>query len=138
MHLTSQLIPQLKTKNLQEIHGIYWVKKDKQGNNNPKGRSTMKWVPQTRTTRSMTNNLLEDQAKNTKMSHDLDKPTKKCIIQSLEINPRSTPELDTSQQTLYEYLENKEEEDEDPPINDKGMSQDNNMNQNGMLTTTYC
>jgi hypothetical protein len=40
---------------------------------------------------------------------------------------------------LYEYLENKEEGDEDPPsIKDEVMSQNNNINQNGMPTTMDC
>jgi hypothetical protein len=65
---------------VQEIHNISWVKKDRQGNNNLKGKTTTKWVPQTMNTRSIARKLLEDQSKNEKIESTSNKQAKKCKV----------------------------------------------------------
>jgi hypothetical protein len=52
------------TKDVQEILGVSWIKKDKRGKGSLKENTTAKWIPQTRTTRSMAKRLQEDQRKN--------------------------------------------------------------------------
>jgi hypothetical protein len=55
-------------------------------------------------------------------------PAKKHKVQRSKSKPKSSPELDNSQQMLYEYIENKKRLDEEPPVlNDPQVSPDINI-----------
>jgi hypothetical protein len=57
----------------------------------------------------MAKRILEDQ---TKLESTSNKITKKHKVQVTESNPKPSLELYASQQSLYEYIENKEKVDE--------------------------
>jgi hypothetical protein len=84
----------------------------------------------------MAKRFLENQGKDKKMESTFSKTAKKRKVQRSKTNPKTSPILDTSQQMLYEYIENKEMVGEEPPVsNDTQVLPEINISGNDLPAT---